>query len=250
MLKNLCILVLGALFFLLPPNQLNADNPFSTHFAFHFGLTSGGLKPVTSPENPMVFSSMKDQLQVGWGRNLGLSIEQLKWKNDRGETRPSWGFRLGLMFNNIDQEYEKSILEGYHFKYLRIPFDILYCIYSKKAYIRDDDEVIISGDRITFHRGAGVIATRTSVFIHAGLSYGKLNAVSYQANTSFGPQYVDSFNRIKSNISSKDPAFQIGLEFRHANGGLQVYYQESTRSIYKGAEIKNGMFGVLLKLII
>ncbi len=229
--------------------SLFAGNPFSTHFGFHFGLTSGGMKPFDAAGNPLVFNSRKDQLKVGWGRSIGFSVEKIKWKNDGSEAKPSWGMRLGLLWNNIDQEFEKEILDGYHFKYFRIPVEALICIYSKKAYIRDDDEIIISGDRITFHKGAGVIATRSSVFLTAGLSYAKLNQMSFEDNHTFGPNYNDTFAQHRGNISDKDHAFHVGIEFRHANIGLHVNYQESLSTIYKGKEIKMGMVGVLIKLI-
>jgi hypothetical protein len=208
------------------------------------------MKPTLAMGNPLVFASRKDELQTGWGRSFGLSVEQIHWSNKSGESKRVWGFRLGLGANNIDQEYKSAITAGYHFKYIRIPFDLMYCVFSKKAYLRDDDEIRISGDAITFHKGTGVIQTRSSVFIHGGLSYGNMRSISYESGTYFGPNYNDSFNAIRANISTKDPAYQVGLEYRTSNIGLQVYYQQSLKSIYSNLDIKQDMFGVLVKLVI
>lgn len=227
-----------------------ADNPFSTSFNFHFGLTSGGMKSITFPENPLVFQSRIDQLSVGFGRNGGIAVEKMKWTNKSGETKPSWGFRGGFQFHNFEQEFTKSTLEKYHFKYIRIPIEVMVCVFSKKAYVRDDDQINISGDNITFHKGLGVIQTRNSVFLTGGYCYSSLKSLNFEGNTSFGPQYQDSFSAIRKNVSTKDPAFQIGIEYRTGGLGLQIYYQESLRSIYSGTELKNGFYAFLLKFIL
>lgn len=227
-----------------------SGSPFSTHFGFHFGLTSGGMNPRSAADNPLVFVSRKDELQTGWGRNLGLSIEQLHWSYKSGESKPVWGFRIGFMANTTDQQYVSAITAGYKYTYLRVPVDFMFCVFSKKAYLRDDDEIRVSGDNITFHKGVGVIQTRSSVFVHGGISYGSLRNISYESGTYFGPDYNDSFRIAKKDLYTKDPAFQLGLEFRTSNIGLQIYYQESLKSIYKGYDIKQSMFGVLLKLVL
>lgn len=225
-------------------------SPWNTSFSIGLGMTTGGMRPFTAPENPLVFRSRKDQLGSASGFAAHIFVEKIHWKpSDDDGARPDFGFRAGIATNSYTQEFEKEVFDGYKFNYTRFPIEFLICLSSKDAYIRDEDEVRVTNDRIVFHKGTGVIKTNMTVFFHGGLSYGTLNTVIAENKSLFTEKYTDSFNLIRSNISKNDPALLAGLEFRTGYIGFDVYYQKSLATIYKGADVRNRIWGFMFKLI-
>lgn len=97
----------------------------------------------------------------------------------------------------------------------------------------------------------GVIETRNSVFLHGGLAFGNLNSVALNTNNIPGSyNYTDSFNAIRGNLHKKDPTFMAGIEFRTGKAGFDFCYLKSIKSIYDGADLRNGVLVFQVKLLL